>query len=291
MYIPSLFKVFDSRFDAYRGVGNRGILLHDLMSGMVLALMAVPLAIAIAASVGIDPASGVIACVMGSVIGALFGGSRYQIYGPTGAFIPVVAAILHTYNTSFLLLVTLISGSLLIIGALLNLGRYVSLIPRSVMVGLSMGIAVSLVISQLQNIFGETEDIGHSAFEQLWHLPGMFVHAHAHAVLIAIFTFLVIRWLNRISILIPGALIAMLVSTYVANSIWHDHLVPVVATNIVRISNHIGSATFQSVMPSLSHFPLVDLILPVISVVLIASLESLPFSQVGRPNSRARRVV
>jgi sulfate permease, SulP family len=217
------------------------------------------------------PEQGIIAGAVAGLIGGFCGGSKYQVYGPTAAFIPIIAAIVHKFDVPFLILSTLIAGVLIVFMGVFRLGRYFAFVPHSIIVGFTIGIAMTIMISQIPNILGETNAIGRHVIDKIAHIPEMFVNAHAHALVLALFTFFFVRKLNKISVYIPAALISMLVCTFVANQIWHDHLIPLVSTQYGDIAKNL----FAFTPPSLGRFTVADLIVPVLSIAFIAPLESL----------------
>ena len=114
-----------------------------------------------------DPSRVLWGGAVAGLIGALFGGSKYQVYGPTAAFIPVIGGLMATYNHSFLILVSIIAGVLLIICGLFRLGRLVTLVPQSIVVGFTIGIAVVIAFSQAGDVLGIPHDLGYNITEQV----------------------------------------------------------------------------------------------------------------------------
>jgi SulP family sulfate permease len=135
---------------------NRGQFLHDSIAGATVALVALPLSIAIAIASGAPPATGLITAVVGGVLISALGGSRVQIGGPTGAFIVVVYGIIAKHGLAGLQLATLMAGFILVIGGLLRAGRLIRLIPEPVIEGFTIGIAVVIATSQLKDLAGLT---------------------------------------------------------------------------------------------------------------------------------------
>jgi SulP family sulfate permease len=135
---------------------KRGQFLHDSIAGATVALVALPLSIAIAIASGAPPATGLITAVVGGVLISALGGSRVQIGGPTGAFIVVVYTIIAKHGLEGLQLATLMAGFILVIGGLLRAGRLIRLIPEPVIEGFTIGIAVVIATSQLKDLAGLT---------------------------------------------------------------------------------------------------------------------------------------
>ena len=132
------------------------LLVADVIAGVTVAMVALPLSIAIAIASGAQPAAGLVTAVIGGLLVSALGGSRVQIGGPTGAFIVVVYGVIQQFGFDGLLLATLMAGIMLVIGGLLKAGRLIALIPESVIEGFTIGIAVIIAVSQLKDLLGET---------------------------------------------------------------------------------------------------------------------------------------
>nr|WP_166178289.1 SulP family inorganic anion transporter [Altererythrobacter segetis] len=135
---------------------DRGQFVHDAIAGATVALVALPLSIAIAIASGAPPAAGLITAVVGGFLISALGGSRVQIGGPTGAFIVVVYAIIAKHGMAGLQLATLMAGAILVVGGLVGAGRLIRLIPEAVIEGFTIGIAIVIATSQLKDLAGLT---------------------------------------------------------------------------------------------------------------------------------------
>jgi SulP family sulfate permease len=129
-------------------------LLGDSLAGVTVALVALPLSIAIAIASGASPRAGLVTAIIGGFLISLLGGSRVQIGGPTGAFIVVVAGVIAQYGFDGLLLATLLAGVILVAGGLVRAGRFIALVPEPVIEGFTVGIALIIAISQLKDLLG-----------------------------------------------------------------------------------------------------------------------------------------
>src|SRR5215203_800928 len=127
---------------------------RDFAAGLVVAMIAIPLAMGFAMASGLRPEQGIVGGAVAGLLGALFGGSKYQVYGPTAAFIPVIAGLMATYNHSVLVLAALISGVILMALGLARWGRIVAKVPHSIVVGFTIGIAITIAMSQMGEILG-----------------------------------------------------------------------------------------------------------------------------------------
>lgn len=130
------------------------LLPSDVLAGITVALVALPLSIAIAIASGATPRSGLVTAIIGGLLISLLGGSRVQIGGPTGAFIVVVAGVIEQFGFDGLLLATLLAGIILVAAGLVRAGRFVALVPESVIEGFTVGIALIIAVSQLKDLLG-----------------------------------------------------------------------------------------------------------------------------------------
>src|SRR3954469_6922614 len=129
-------------------------LVGDVLAGVTVALVALPLSIAIAIASGATPKAGLITAIIGGFLISLLGGSRVQIGGPTGAFIVVVAGVIAQFGYGGLLLATLLAGVILVCAALVRAGRLIALVPEPVIEGFTVGIALIIAVSQLKDLLG-----------------------------------------------------------------------------------------------------------------------------------------
>ena len=137
-------------------------MLRDFSAGLIVAMMAIPLAMGFAMASGLKPEQGIVGGAIAGLVGALFGGSKYQVYGPTAAFIPVIAGLMIAYTPRFgfddthgmLVLASLMAGLILMVMGLTGLGRLAKLVPHSIVVGFTIGIAVTIGLSQVGEVLG-----------------------------------------------------------------------------------------------------------------------------------------
>src|SRR5262245_31174863 len=152
----------DGRFEDLRAGRWQLIVLRDFSAGLIVAMMAIPLAMGFAMASGLKPEQGIVGGAVAGLIGALFGGSKYQVYGPTAAFIPVIAGVMITYTPLFgfeaahgtLVLAAIVAGIILMLMGLSGLGKLARLVPHSIVVGFTIGIAVTIALSQVGEVFG-----------------------------------------------------------------------------------------------------------------------------------------
>lgn len=181
--------------------------LRDALAGVTVALVALPLSIAIAIASGADPKAGLVTAIVGGFLISLLGGSRVQIGGPTGAFIVVVFGVIQQYGFDGLLLATLMAGIILVIGGLLRAGRFIALVPEAVIEGFTVGIALIIAVSQLGNLFGLSS--GPSSADVIDAVPALWAArdtVNASALMIGLFSIAGIALLRRAAPWFPGSL-------------------------------------------------------------------------------------
>ena len=152
----------DARFEDLKPGTWPLVVLRDFSAGLIVAMMAIPLAMGFAMASGLKPEQGIVGGAIAGLVGALFGGSKYQVYGPTAAFIPVIAGLMIAYTPRFgfeqshgtLVLAALFAGVILILAGVAQLGRLARLVPHSIVVGFTIGIAVTIALSQFGEVFG-----------------------------------------------------------------------------------------------------------------------------------------
>jgi sulfate permease, SulP family len=186
----------------------------DVISGLTVAIVALPLSMAIAIASGVPPGRGLYTAVVGGFIVSLLGGSRFQIGGPAGAFIVLVAVTADRHGVDGVILATLMAGALLIAAGFLRLGTYIKFIPYPVTVGFTAGIAVIIFASQLKELFGLTlagKEPG-ELIPKLTALAGAAHTANLSAMAIAAISIAIIVVLRRLRPTWPGILIAVVIS-------------------------------------------------------------------------------
>lgn len=186
----------------------------DVVAGLTVAMVALPLSIAIAIASGAHPAAGLVTAVIGGLLVSALGGSRVQIGGPTGAFIVVVYGVIQQFGFNGLLLATLMAGIILVIGGLLKAGRLISLIPEAVIEGFTIGIAVIIAVSQLKDLLGET--VAEMPAELIHILPALWTareSVNLSALAIGLSAIVLIVVFNRIAVRLPGSIIAIAIGS------------------------------------------------------------------------------
>ena len=139
--------------DSLKGYTRQG-LTRDLLAGLIVGIVALPMAIAFAIASGVSPEVGLVTAVLGGLIVSAFGGSSVQIGGPTGAFIIIVLGIIGEYGHGGLLIATLMAGVLLLLMGALRLGSLIKFIPYPIILGFTAGIAVTIFTTQVNDLLG-----------------------------------------------------------------------------------------------------------------------------------------
>ena len=146
---------------------NAGKLLKDILSGITVAAVALPLALAFGVSSGADAAAGLVTAIIGGLVIGLLGGASFQISGPTGAMSAILIGIVAQYGLQGVFAASLAAGVIILLAGILRLGKLVNFIPTSVVMGFTSGIAIIIALGQVDNFFG-THSVGTSALEKLW---------------------------------------------------------------------------------------------------------------------------
>src|SRR6202158_5435069 len=188
--------------------------LHDLIAGVTVGLVALPLAMAFAIASGLTPQAGIYcAIVTGFLISAL-GGSKTQIGGPTGAFVVVVAGIVAIHGVDGLFMCTVMAGVLLMIMGITGMGTAVKFIPRPVVIGFTNGIAILIASTQVKDFFGlQLDKVPGVFWLRMEALAGNFHTLSYEATTLAVFTVLVLIICRSLSPRIPGPIVALLLGT------------------------------------------------------------------------------
>lgn len=261
---PKLFSVLKEGYSLSR-------LKADALAGLTVAIVALPLSMAIAISSGVTPERGLYTAIFGGFVVSLLGGSRFQIGGPAGAFIVLVAACVARNGVEGLILATMMSGLFLIAAGFLRLGKYIKYIPYPVTVGFTAGIGVIIFSGEIHDLFGLTtkgKEPG-PLIDKLAYLYGYMGTISAQATAVAVFTIATILLLKRFLPNWPGLLIAVVLSSVLAATLGLD---------VETIGTRFGGIPDAVPMPHLPSpgFDLAIKVLPdAIAFTLLGAIESL----------------
>lgn len=197
---------------------NMGQFTKDLVAGIIVAIIALPLSIALAIASGVTPQAGIYTAIIAGFLVAFFGGSRVQIAGPTAAFATIVAGIVAKDGTSGLMCATIMAGIFLIVMGFLKFGSLLKYIPYTITTGFTAGIAVTLFIGQVKDFCGLTYPKGTQTIETLEKLEAIiknFGTINFSAVIVGVICLLILVFWPKVSKKIPGSLIAVIVSALI----------------------------------------------------------------------------
>lgn len=242
----------------------------DCIAGVTVAMVALPLSIAIAIASGAEPAAGLITAVVGGFLISFLGGSRVQIGGPTGAFIVIVYDIIERYGYDGLLLATLMAGAILLVAALLRAGRLIALIPEAVIEGFTIGIAIVIAATQLRDLLGlSMGKVPADFIEKIAALWAARHTANASALLIGFSAIALIVLLRRLAPRVPGLIVAVALVSGLA-LLWN---MPV--DTIVSRYGALPSGLPTPSLPPVSLVLMRELLPSALAIAFLAGVESL----------------
>lgn len=249
---------------------SRKQLTKDVLSGIIVGIVALPLAIAFAIASGVSPEKGLITAIIAGLVISLLSGSRVQIGGPTGAFIIIVFGIVQEHGVSGLTIATFMAGFLIIGLGVLKLGNYLKFIPYPLIVGFTSGIAVVIFSTQIKDFLGMEIDKIPADFVEKWlvyfqHLDSINWMAFA----IAIGTVLIALNFYRITTKIPGSLVAIVLATLLVY--FFELPVETIESKFGEIPNEIAMPQ----IPNINFKIIQQLIEPAIAIALLGAIESL----------------
>ena len=262
-YLPKIFIVLKEGY-------NKQKFLNDLIAGIIVGIVALPLSIALAIASGVSPEKGLYTAIIGGFAISFFGGSRVQIGGPTGAFVVIIYGIIQKYGYNGLLVATLMAGIMLIFFGIFRFGTVIKYIPYPVTVGFTAGIALLIFSSQIKDLLGLNIEKLPAEFiekmEVIYHNLNSFNYI---AFLIGISTIIISILWNKKFKKIPGSLIAIIITT-LAVSLFH--------LPVETIGSQFGSVpnTFEPLQfPDISFKLVKELFYPSLTIALLAGIESL----------------
>lgn len=244
--------------------------VQDLSAGIIVGIVALPLAIAFAIASGVSPEKGLITAIIAGFIISALGGSRVQIGGPTGAFVVIVYSIVQTYGINGLLIATVMAGIILIIMGFAKFGSVIKFIPHPLVVGFTSGIALIIFSSQIRDFFGlKMSKVPADFIDKILAYAKHFDSINFYALGVALGSLLVMTFWSKISRKIPGSLVALLLST----AIVYFFKLPV-----ETIGSRFGEIASEMPSPSMIKIDLVtvkSLLGPATSIAILAAIESL----------------
>lgn len=244
--------------------------VRDLTAGVVVGIVAIPLAIAFGIASGVTPAQGIITAIVAGFVVSLLGGSRVQIGGPTGAFIVVVYGVVQTYGVDGLTLATLLAGLMLVAMGVARLGSVIKYIPHTVVVGFTSGIAVIIATSQVRDLLGLDTAALPAEFFGKWEMIAAHIGSFSpHAFVIGLLTVFIVALWPRVSRRIPGSVIAIAASA--AAVAWFRLPVETIESRF----GGLGGAMPHFACPAWGSHSWVELIRPAFTIAFLGGIESL----------------
>ena len=192
---------------------NRGQLAQDALAGIIVGIVAIPLAIAFGISSGVGPTEGLVTAIIAGLLISLFGGSKVQIGGPTGAFIVIIYGIIQQFGTTGLAIATIMAGILLLLMGFAHLGSVIKFVPYPVIVGFTAGIALTIFSTQMNDFFGLGLSDVPANFVDKWLFYARHFHINWWAMGIGLFSLAVCIFMPKLTKRVPGSLAAIIVAT------------------------------------------------------------------------------
>ena len=257
---------------AHHGLLQRQHWARNVLAGVIVGVVALPLAMAFAIASGAKPEQGLYTAIVAGLIVSMFGGSRVQIAGPTGAFVVILLQITNRYGMSGLQLATLMAGVILVLAGLFKLGAVIRFIPEPVIVGFTAGIGIVIWVGEWKDFFGLTTPAGAHFHERLWHLLLSLPQLNPTTTLLAGFSLLLVVYGPKVPGLsrVPGPFIALVAATALC-SYFHFPGIATLGSAFGGIPH--GLPSFQLLPIGLPR--LLDLIGPAFTIALLGAIESL----------------
>lgn len=258
---PKLFSVLKNY--------SREQFTKDLIAGVIVAIIALPLSIALAIASGVKPEQGLYTAIVAGFFISFLGGSRVQIGGPTAAFVVIIYGIIAQYGMSGLTIATFLAGIMMILMGLLRFGNLIKFIPKTITVGFTLGIAIGIFSGQLKDLFGLDMGAVPAEFVEKW--VSYVQHFHTiqwPTLMIGMLALLIQIFWPHVSQKIPGSLVAIILTTAIVS---FGHLSVATIGDLYTIKAGLPTLT----MPNLSFSLIRQMISPAFTIAILASIESL----------------
>ncbi len=255
-----------------QGLFHKQHWLPNIISGIIVGVVALPLALAFAIASGAKPEQGLYTAIVAGLIVSIFGGSRLQIAGPTGAFVVILSSVTAKYGIDGLQIATLLAGCILFLMGIFKLGNVIKFIPYPVIIGFTAGIAIVIWVGQWQYFFGLPTPVGTHFHEKLFSLITSFPKISLNSTLIGLSSLLVVIYGNKISFLkrVPGPLLALAYAT-ILFAIFKFEGVETIGTAFGGIPK--GLPTFK--LPVLTIDRIMELMGSAFAIAMLGAIESL----------------
>ena len=255
---------------------NKAKFMNDLMSGIIVGIVALPLALAFGIASGVKPEQGIITAIIAGFIVSFLGGSRVQIGGPTGAFIVIVYGVVQTHGIAGLIIATIISGVILVLLGVFKLGKIIKFIPYPIIVGFTSGIAVTIFTTQIADIFGLS--FGGEK------VPGDFIgkwiiyFKHLDTInwsntLVSIASIFIIIMTPKVVKKIPGSLVAIILITVIVYFL--KTYLGINAIDTIGDRFRINAALPDAEIPAINMATITSLLPVALTIAMLGAIESL----------------
>lgn len=246
--------------------------LNNIISGVIVGIVALPLAMAFAIASGAKPEQGLYTAIIAGFFVSVFGGSRLQIAGPTGAFIVVLSGITAKYGIEGLQIASLMAGVMLLLLGFAKMGAIIKFIPDPVIVGFTAGIAVIIWVGQWKDFFGLPAITGEHFHTKVWHLLQAFPQLHLTTTLLATLSLVLVIYSPRVPGFkrVPGPLVALIVATLL-QIIFNFDGIKTIGTAFGGIPQGLPGFSF----PSVTWNKVIELIGPAFTIAMLGAIESL----------------
>ena len=244
--------------------------LDDVTAGVIVGIVALPLAIAFAIASGLSPEYGLYTAIVAGFLISALGGSRVQIGGPTGAFVVIVYGIVQQYGVTGLTIATIMAGFMLILMGIVRLGAAIKFIPFPVTTGFTSGIAVVIASSQLRDLLGLRMPDVPAEFVEKWAAYAEYIGTiNPHAIIVAAVALVIVTGWPRISRTVPAPFVAVLVTTL---------MVPLLGLDVETIGSRFGDLSIgvpKPTVPDISFDIVRQMVGPAFTIALLGGVESL----------------
>lgn len=253
---------------------NKSAFMTDLMAGIIVGIVALPLAIAFGIASGVSPEKGIITAIVAGFIIAVFGGSKVQIGGPTGAFIVIVYGIIQKYGFDGLCIATFMAGIFLIILGVCRMGSVIKFIPYPIIIGFTSGIGVTIFTTQIKDLLGLSFEGTAGDFIGKWALYIQNIGTiDPWCTLVGAVTILIIILTPKINKKVPGAFVAIFIMTIVTLLLKNYAGISSIATIGDRFS--ISSQLPEAAVPAIDFETIKSLMSPAFTIAILGAIESL----------------
>ncbi len=263
---PKLFSTFKNGY-------NKQKFVQDLLAGIIVGIVALPLAIAFGIASGATPEAGILTAIVAGFLISFFGGSQVQIGGPTGAFIVIVFGIIQEYGMNGLMIATFMAGAFLILMGILHLGTIIKYIPYPIVVGFTSGIALTIFATQIKDLFGLQIDSVPADFLGKWSVYAQHIDTiNWWSLLVGLCSILIIVFTPKVNRRIPGSLAAIILMTLATLGL---KALGIEGIETIGDRFSISSALPQPEVPKINWDSIRHLAQPAMVIAMLGAIESL----------------